>query len=245
VSIQIEYCGLSLRMKVHLLQNIIHAFTESQLAQSNTDWYWPHSIVGHFHQEWQHLPDLNLKDTYDQCLKSDISNRWWKRDNNYPKEIMLQLIDADPELAAIAWKDLQQPNATLEGRLSRFTYYCEQLLEIHRGQNITSIETYHQQDAAILSLYLAGIFPQQYTLYPGLDVFIQFCKALGSPDIPKVDDLVRYMKVAGIIYNFLQKDEFFARLLDSRAQPIHKTPCIPFQITYEVVCYAAAPQARL
>jgi hypothetical protein len=73
------------------------------------DWYWPHSLVNRFHTEWQKLPSRGLRDTYDQCLRSDISQRWWKRDRVDAKEIMLHLIDADPELAAIAWKDLAQP----------------------------------------------------------------------------------------------------------------------------------------
>jgi hypothetical protein len=119
---------------------------------------------------------------------------------------MLQLICADPELAAIAWKDLAQPNANLDGRISRFTYYCEQLLDLHRSKHINSIETYHHQDASIMSLYLAGIFPNTQALYPGLEMFQIFCKAVGSPDIPKVDDLIRHTKVATIIYNFFTKE---------------------------------------
>jgi hypothetical protein len=227
-------------MKHHLLQKAIVDFIESQFESDTVDWYLPHSIVSRFHAEWQHLADLGLKETYDQCLRSEISNRWWKKDNKDAKEIMLQLIDADPELAAIAWKDLQQPQANLEGRLSRFNYYCEQLLDIYRSRHINSIETYHHQDASMLSLYLAGLFPETYSLYPGLVAFQSFCKAVGSPDIPKVDDLVRYRKVVTIIFNFLEKNDRFDALLQWRTPPMHMVPCIPFQITYEVVNYTAS-----
>ncbi|HJW30402.1 MAG TPA: hypothetical protein VJ508_14320 [Saprospiraceae bacterium] len=222
-------------MKVHLVKEIIHVFLRGQLSASSTDWYFPHAIVDHFHVTWAHLAELGLKETYNRALRSEISNRWWKRDHYRPKEIMLSLIEADPELAAIAWKDLAQPNASLEGRLSRFNYYCEQLLDLHRQTYLRDIETYHHQDAAMMSLYLAGLFPDTYTLYPGLDVFQQFCKAVGSPDIPKVDDLVRYMKVAGIVFNFLKQDDQYEALLSSRDQPIHKIQCLPFQISGEVI----------
>ena len=227
-------------MKVHLLQKAITDFIDLQIETDNVDWYFPHSIVHRFHAQWKSLPDRGLRDTYDQCLRSEISNRWWKHENIDAKEIMLQLIDADPELAGIAWKDLSQPNASLDGRISRFSYYCEQLLEIHRERHFNSIETYHHQDASMLCLYLAGLFPETYSLYPGLSAFEWFCKAIGSPDIPKVDDLVRYMKVVAIIFNFLQKDDRFDTLLQLRNSPSHHMPCIPFQITYEVVTHAAS-----
>ena len=227
-------------MKVHLLQQGIRLFLESQLPSDSVDWYFPHSLVNRFHIEWQKLPERGLRETYDQCLRSDISQRWWKRDKVDAKEIMLQLIDADPELAAIAWKDLAQPQASLDGRLSRFNYYCEQLLDIHRDRNSKSLETYHQQDASMMSLYLAGIFPETNSLYPGLSIFQNFCKLIGSPDIPKVDDLVRYMKVSTIIFNFLQKDENYQAFLESRKPPMHNVPCIPFQVSYEVVLHIAS-----
>lgn len=226
-------------MKVHLLQKAIRHFIDSQLRSNQVDWYFPHSLVHRFHSEWKKLPDRGLRETYDQALRSDISQRWWKREKVDAKEIMLHLIDADSELATIAWKDLAQPQASLDGRLSRFNYYCEQLLEIHRSQNIKSLETYHQQDAMMMSLYLAGIFPETNALYPGLEGFQTFCKTIGSPDIPKVDDLVRYAKVTGIIFNFLQKDDHYQSFLASRMPPMHSVPCIPFQVTYEVVVHVA------
>ena len=34
--------------------------------------------------------------------------------------------------------------------------------------------------------------------------FKTFCKAIGSPDMPVIDDLVRYQKIAAIVFTFLQ-----------------------------------------
>lgn len=231
-------------MKVHLLEKGIEDFVAGQLAYGDEAWYFPHSIVGHFHDTWYNQASMPLADRFSQCLTSNLSQRWWKRDHYRPKEIMLHLIEADPELAAIAWKDLQQPNASLDGRLSRFNYYCEQLLALHRGRHPKSIETFHHQDGAMMSLYLAGLFPEQYALYPGLDVFRMFCQQVGSPDIPKVDDLVRYMKVAGITFTFLQRNAQYASLLEQRGQSIHKIKCIPFQMTYEIICFLGSPNDK-
>ncbi len=225
-------------MKLHLLEELIRDFVSSQLKSKAVDWYYPHALVGHFHANWR-APDINsLLATYDQCLKSDYSQRWWKRDNYRPKEIMLTLIETDPELASIAWKDLANDSASLDGRLYRFNYYCDELLQLYRHHKPLSVETYHHQDAAIISLYLAGLFPAKYSLYPGLDVFRVFCKTVGSPDIPVIDDLVRYEKVTAIVFTFLQRNIDFEKLSAHREADGHDVEFIPFQLSYELMIFA-------
>jgi hypothetical protein len=231
-------------MKVHLLEDFIQSFLTQQILSDDSAWFFPHSLVQRFHAQWKFLPEKGLKETYDECLRSDISSRWWKGDHYRPKDMMLEMIDADPELALIAWKDLQNLNASLEGRLSRFGYYCDQLLELHRAKHIDSIDSWHHQDASIISLYLAGLFPDVYTLYPGLDVFQNFCKAVGRPDIPKVDDLERYMKVAKIVFTFLQKNMDFEKLSLKRNAPGTKVSLIPLQVSYEVIVFAGTRERR-
>lgn len=224
-------------MKVHLLQSAIFRYINDHLDPLDIGWYLPHEIVHQFNTHWSSPQPSSLAAIYDQCLTSTISQRWWKREQYRPKEIMLQLIAADPELATIAWKDLANTTASLDGRLSRFDYYCNELLQLHRQQHFRSVETYHHQDASMLSLYLAGLQPDQYALYPGLTAFVGFCKAIGSPDIPKVDDLVRYMKVASIVNTYLLRDELYAELIKARSSSSHKLITLPFQITYEVILY--------
>ena len=222
-------------MKVHLLQQAISRFLDEQLRKDAVDWYYPHSMIANFQDNWVTPNEETLAEIYDQCLKSDCTQRWWKREQYRPKEIMSQLIEADPELATIAWKDLFNPNADIEGRLARFGFYCDDLLKMYRQKNVRSVDANHHQDASLISLYLAGRFPEQYALYPGLIVFQSFCKAIGSPDIPAVDDLVRYMKVAKVVFTFLQKDDRFATLLAQRNSAMHKVTVFPFQLGYELI----------
>jgi hypothetical protein len=222
-------------MKVHLLEKAIDHFITTSLFEDSADWHYPHAMVNEFHSNWSSPDQTSLHDIYAQCLRSEFSQRWWKRENYRPKEIMLTLIEADPELAVIAWKDFANEKASLDGRLSRFDYYCNELLQIHRQKNFRAVETYHHQDAAILSLYLAGLFPDTYALYPGIDIFQSFCRAIGSPDIPVVDDLVRYKKITSIVYTFLQKHTSFPILLERRQASSHKIVNIPYLMSYEVV----------
>ncbi len=225
-------------MKLHLLQQLISEYIKAARSWTQVPWHYAHEIVGHFHTHWSLHESHSLDETYDQSLQSDISQRWWKREQYRPKEIMLQLIATDQELARIAFKDLANDSATLDGRISRFEFYCEELLQMLRRNNPKAIDTYHHQDAAMVSFYLSGMFPEKYTLYPGLNVFTAYCKAIESPDIPKVDDLVRYQKVATTVYKFLEKNPEFQNLLSQRESSSYKVAVIPFQVTYEFISFA-------
>ncbi|MBK8830148.1 MAG: hypothetical protein IPN60_04690 [Saprospiraceae bacterium] len=227
----------SIPMKVHLLEKAIDHYISASLKPDALDWYYPHAMVSDFNTHWSPPDPAGLSAIYDSCLRSDYSQRWWKRDHYRPKEIMLLLIEADTELATIAWKDLSNDTAPLEGRLSRFDYYCNELLQIHRQKHFRSVETYHHQDAPVLSLYLSGLFPHKYALYPGLDIFQSFCRAIGSPDIPVVDDLIRYMKVASIVFTFLQRNPRYELLLKQRDPSMHKVSHIPFLQSFEVIAF--------
>lgn len=225
-------------MKVHLLEALIDEFLTTQLKIPDTAWYFPHSIVNHFHQVWYTREEIGLQEKYDLALRSEISQRWWKRENYRPKEIMLYLIAADWELASIAFKDLFNDTATLDGRLSRFNFYSEELLQIHRKNNRRVIESHHHQDASIVSLYLAGIFPEKYSLYPGLNVFQAFSKKVGSLEITLVDDLVRFSKVSTIVFKFLQRNIHYEKFVELRTDPIHKVKFHSFQTTFEIISFA-------
>lgn len=215
------------------------------MDQKPTEWYYPHGMVHHFHEHWSLPEQTGLGRMYDLCLWSDHSQRWWKRDSYQPKAIMMTLIQADAELATIAWKDLANDSAPLDGRLSRFEYYCSELLQIHRQKHLRSVEVHHHQDASMMSLYLSGLNPDKYALYPGLDIFSRFCKAIGSQDIPLVDDLVRYMKVVTIVHTFLRKNPGYEKLVMQRTSERHKVPCIPLLIAYEVIHFEGNPQKPL
>ncbi|MDQ3017299.1 MAG: hypothetical protein M3R25_11360 [Bacteroidota bacterium] len=225
-------------MKLHLLQQLITSFLSHTSRLESLPWYFPHAIVGQFQENWSLHESAELSLMYDLSLDSTISQRWWKREQYRPKEIMLKLINIDSELASIAFKDLSNEAAKLDGRLSRFEFYSEELLQMLRRSDRKVNETYHHQDASMISLYLAGMYPDKYTLYPGLKIYTAFCKAIESPEIPKVDDLVRYQKQAATVYKFLEKDPGFDALLKERKDSIHRTKFIPFQTAYEFISFS-------
>ncbi len=226
-------------MKVHLIQDTIHSFLTKHSDADAPDWRYPHSMIQAFQAHWEDPPDDTLANVYDLCLKSTYTQRWWKREQYRPKEIMLQLIGANTELAIVAWKDLLNESTDLEGRLGRFSFYCDELLKILRAGNVRTVDAYHHQDAAMVSLYLAGRYPDQYALYPGLTAFQNFCRAIGSPEIPPVDDLVRYKKVSKVVHTFLQKDDRYESVVKHRERTGQGVRLYPFQMSYEVIAFEA------
>lgn len=222
-------------MKLHLVEARINSFLESQIHSKSTDWYFPHKLVDQFHRNWTGVTEESLTSHYEQALKSDISQSWWKRDNYRPREIMLELIRIDPTLSWVAWKNLSDDHMMLDGRIDRFQYYCDTIIQTLRKADPRSILTHHHQDASIISLYLAGMFPEKYALYPGLQMFASFCKQIESPQIPVVDDLNRYAKVTAIILKYIRQNPLYPELEKKRMHPSHRNPFIASQVVYEIV----------
>lgn len=224
-------------MKLHLLEDGLSRFLEVSLADTSGAWGYPHALVDTFHLHWRTPDSANLADVFDECLQSRHTQRWWKRDQYRPKEIMLMLIAADPELAVIAWRDLANEAASLEGRIDRFGYYCQDILAALRKRDLRIADTHHHQDAGILSLYLAGMYPDKYALYPGLAAFQTFCRLVQSPNIPQVDDLPRYMKIAGIVHTRLRQDARYTQWEGLRRGGESPPPFRSFQTAFEAITW--------
>ena len=220
-------------VKVHVLEKGIDEFLARDAGGDG--WIYPHALVAHFHRHWRTPDPVALLDLYDECLQSRHAQRWWKRDHYRPRETMELLIRADAELATLAWKDLANEGAALDGRIDRFGYYCQDILDALRRRDIRVVDTWHHQDAGIVSLYLAGMYPDKYVLYPGLQAFQTFCRNVESPNIPQVDELPRYMKVAAIVFTYLQKHPAFAALSAQRAGSRDGGVFIARQTAFEVI----------
>lgn len=224
-------------MKLHLLEQGIDSFLQLALQDRTEPWVYPHSLVAQFHRHWGTPDPVSLADRYQECLQSRHAQRWWKRPQYRPKELMEMLMGADPELAALAWKDLANESVTLEGRVDRFAYYCQDILDTLRRRDIRVRDTHHHQDAAIISLYLAGMYPDRYVLYPGLEAFRRFCQFVESPSIPPVDDLPRYMKIAAIVFKYLGANARWDALGSARATSRHAADFVPMQVAFEAITF--------
>ncbi|MDX1408887.1 MAG: hypothetical protein R3330_12155, partial [Saprospiraceae bacterium] len=107
--------------------------------------------------------------------------------------------------AATAFNDLFDESRSIDGRLDRFLYYAEELLRIYRSSDPDARLSAHFQDWPVISLYLSGMYPDMYTLYPGREIFNDYLERLQARPT-QVDDLERFFKVMRTTAGFLNKD---------------------------------------
>lgn len=160
-----------------------------------------------FQQNW----DMDADDwpaMYDGALQNSQTKRLWKREAYEPKRMMLELARMQPDFVRHMFFDLFNEEKELEGRVGRFVYYCDMLLQEYKDKHPRSIDNnhYHDDDYGMVSLYLAFRYPDQYTLYEP-DAFRQLLQKLGSGDIPRANDMERFAKVMKTLYKFMQKEE--------------------------------------
>jgi hypothetical protein len=171
-----------------------------------------------FQEVWEEEAE-DLAGMYDAALQNSTTRRLWKGQAYEPKEMMLRLMRLQPDFARQMFIDLFNEEKSLEGRASRFVFYCDTLLEAYKEANPLKIDNnhYHDDDYFMIFLYLAFQYPEKYTLYDASSFSILLQK-LGSTDIPKTNDVERFAKVAKTLYKFLQKEPDILNLHQQRLQ---------------------------
>jgi len=171
-----------------------------------------------FQEEWNEEA-ADWQAMYDTSLQNSQTRRLWKREAYEPKDMMLKLIALQPDYASQMFNDLFDEGKSLEGRASRFVFYCDTLLEAYKEANPLKIENnhYHDDDYHMVFLYLSFRYPERYTLYDA-DGFRHLLEKLGSTDVPKANDVERFAKVMQTLHKFLQKEEDILNLHQKRLQ---------------------------
>ena len=174
-----------------------------------------------FQENWD-LEATNFADMYDLSLQNSQTRRLWKRENYEPKHIMSLFIDLQLDYVLYMFKDLFKEEKSIEGRVDRFVFYCDQLLQDYKQSHPRSIENnhYHDDNYQMISLYLAFRFPDQYTYFDaeGFKILLQ---KLGSTDIPKTNDFGRFCKVVRTLNKLMAKDAEILELHQKRLLPNH------------------------
>ncbi len=218
-------------MNLEILQKNIVLFAEVLKSRDGSMHLYKYDILENFRSVWTfHTEDFS--GMYDRSLQSDVTRRWWKRDNYRPKEMMLVLIKSEEQYARQAFKELFNETSSIENRIDTFIYYGEELLRMYKRVNQKSIENNHYQDSGIISLYLAGIYPDRYTLYPGRAVFNSALLTLRAKNTADKDDLVRFFKVCKTLFGFLLKNESIKMVLENSMRPTND-----LLLAHEFICF--------
>lgn len=204
-------------MKLSVLNAQTDAFA-SFLRQPEADLHlYKYDLLAHFRQVWLGSSEA-FAVRYAQSLASEVTRRWWSRTGYAPREAMRVLIAHHPDFAAEAFKDLFDESRELNGRLDRFVFYADELLRIYRAAHPDDALSDHHQDWSIIALYLAGRYPDRYTLYPGFDLFNAYLTTLeAAPCV--IDDLERFFKVMRTTHGFLLRNDRLADALESTGRP--------------------------
>lgn len=172
-----------------------------------------------FQEHWD-VEARDFGEMYDRSLDNSQTRRLWKRENYEPKKRMLDFITLEPEGVRFIFQDLFNEEKSVENRVDRFVFYCDDLLQAYKEKYPRSTENrhWHDDNYQMVSLYLAFRFPAQYTIY-NHDAFIQLLQKIGSTDIPQAADFGRFVKVMRTLYNFLQKEPEILQLHQNRLHP--------------------------
>ncbi len=209
--------------------------------QSPTAQYWLHLWESQqiFQTRWDaDAPDIRA--TYDAALDSPVTRRLWSRENYAPKQMMLIFAELAPDMVRVAFQDLFNENKDIEVRLDRFVYYCDELLSAYKGQTNRPAwnRHFHDDDYAIISLYLAFRYPDRYAPYRHA-AFVEMLRQLAAANLPRSNDPARWFKVARTLYGFMQKDTELLSLHQQRLLPDRHYTGSSLLLAYEFCLWCA------
>lgn len=206
-------------MNLQLLTGAIDFFKNYLRSNRRNNYLYLYESQKNWQNGWN-IENIDLKSTYDQSLQNSETRRLWVGDNYRPKEMMLRFMPMQKEMMRDMFRDLFNEEKEVIGRMDRFIFHSDILLEEFKNVNRSSIENrhFHDDNYRIISLYLAFEFPEQYAFYQYQD-FPEFLKRIGSKDLPKVNDLNRFFKVMRTVYKFMEKDGEVLELHRKRLEP--------------------------
>ncbi|MEM6321706.1 MAG: hypothetical protein AAF960_28865 [Bacteroidota bacterium] len=192
-------------MNLKKIQAYITLFKQHLQGRYREDVLYKWESLANFQKNWD-LSATDLTQMYDQSLQNQQTVRLWKANQYFPKQIMLLFCDLQPEYVRFAFQDLFNEEKSIDGRMDRFVFYCDELLNAYKEKYPLKIENHHYHHYRIISLYLAFRYPEQYALYD-FELFKHTLINLGSRDIPKLNDVERFFKISRTLWKFLSKDE--------------------------------------
>ena len=230
-------------MQLKRLQYYVKAYTRFLYRQEAEErlYMWESQAV---FQEYWNLNSPDWPTMYDNALQNTTNRRLWKRESFEPKRIMLLFFSMEPEYVIQAFRDLLNEGKSVDSRMDRFVFYCDELLAMYKDRHPHSIENnhYHANDYDMISLYLSFCYPQYYAPY-NLERFTSLLKRLGVGNLPKANDPIRFFKVVNTIYKLMQKEE---ELMSANRRRIEKQrKCFQGEsllLVHDFICYVTDPK---
>lgn len=174
--------------------------------------------VQFFQDNWN-LDTADPAAMFDNCFQNSETRRLWQSENWEPKRMMHEFWKNDPMTVRLMFDDLFNETIEVEGRIRRFLFGCDTVLQDYKKIKLTTVDNNHYHaDYQMIAIYLAFRFPGSYAPYD-LEAFQKCMTLLGANDIPKQHDLARYFKVLRTLMTFLDKDPEVQKALQQHLLP--------------------------
>ena len=164
------------------------------------------------YQESWDMDQLDFRSNFKQSFKSTISTRLWKGDNFYPIDVMMDFIEYEKEIIRSLFRDLYDETKSVDGRMQRFVFYCDQLINEIRDRG-KIYPTHYHENYYMPSLYLSMEYPDKYWFYD-IEIFGKAIIQLGDQRPLPAHDIERYYKILNLLNNLLVKEDSFIQWRD-------------------------------
>jgi len=190
-------------MKVNLINDYKDKFITFLTRQSDYEEIYKYENISNFRKHWD-LSELDLKTMYDNSFKSKLSGRLWGGTVDSAKSIMLLFIDTNKEFVRSMFRDLYNESKELNGRIDRFIFHCDQMLDEVK-KTTDKFDRHFHEDATMPFLYLCFSDPKVYPLYD-YNLFRNTLPLFETRSVPENFEIDRYYKLSKAIYTIISKD---------------------------------------
>lgn len=177
--------------------------------------------VNNFQENFD-LEAEDLSNSFDQALQNSTSRSLWTMDAKFPKEMMLNFMKMDADMVRWTFKDLFRYEHTLDGRLNRFIFHCDEMYSVWKKQNPKAHELghYHDADHWMSTLYLFLSSPENHCPYQ-LPLLQKALRKFEAKNIPENEDPERFFKIVKVVNKFIQEDPEILELHQARLDEKH------------------------
>ncbi len=161
-------------------------------------------IQNNFQKSWD-TDYLDFGEMYDFSLVSGHTQRLWKKEDYYPKQVILKMIEHDREMMRVIFQDLLNEKKDFVLRVNRFLFHLDQMLAILQKKDRKLASHFHG-DLEMLSHYLAFALSDNHSPYFKSE-FNTYLKKVESKKIPVDSDVDQFYKFAKAIKLLMQKEE--------------------------------------
>lgn len=207
-------------MNLKKINELIGEFKVVLKEKSSADDLLLYQLTENWQKSWD-IDVLDLYQVYNNSLENWHTRRLWVGENYEPKKMMLEFLSTDREFVREMFRDLFNNEKEVMGRMDRFVFHCDSLLESYKEKNRSSIQNrhYHDDGYKILSLYLSLEYPENFSFFYR-DGFEKFLSIVQAQFVSGINDIQRYFKVSKIVFNLMQKD---AELMNTHFDRLDET----------------------